>query len=764
MAQDMNEKFRDSSLSPKERAEDLIKRMSLEEKVGQLNQRLYGFDCYAKKGDTIELTKTFQDEVEKWSGLGVLYGLYRADPWSNKDFSTGLVGIETRRAYNMVQRYVIEHSRWGIPVLMSTECPHGHQALDGYLLPVNLAVGAAWNPELTRDGFTVVGKQIKEMGVDMALVSVLDVLRDPRWGRSEECFSEDPYLCSQNAKAVVEGCVSSGVIAVAKHFCAQGETTGGVNASAARIGERELREIHFPSMAAAAKAGAKGIMAAYNEIDGTPCHANRWLLQDVLRGEMGFQGVVMADGCAIDRLSVLTNGDDAANGALALNAGVGISLWDQGFAHLTEAVERGLVDEKTLDNAVLRILEIKFERGLFEHPYLEETELSEYTEDLYPQSLELAKQSAVLLKNNGVLPLEPKKIQQIAVIGPNADALYQQLGDYTPSFRAGEGITLLEGLRKELNGTDISVSFALGCHICGSEGEDIQKAVKLAKESDIVILALGGSSSRFFGGNLEFDSNGAAIASHDLQMDCGEGVDASSLRLPGRQNELADAIFETGKPVVTVMISGRPYAVPDISEKCDALLWAFYPGPWGGKALAKILLGEVNPSGCLPVSIPRTTGQLPVYYNARSSYEMMKYRDIPNSPLYPFGFGIHYTTFRMTDISMPCQISAEALTKGETVKVSFMLENTGKQGGYAIPQLYIRGLSGSVVRRIKELKAFDKLWLDPGEKKICTFSLNWESLGIWGRDMQFRVEPGEVRVFLEESGNCSHELKLTITQ
>lgn len=763
MAQTEKEPFRDSSLTPRERALDLIKRMNLREKAGQLNQRLYGFASYERDGEELRLTDSFQKEVERWSGLGVLYGLFRADPWADKDFSTGLTGIHTRRAYNLVQCFVMEHSRFGIPALMSTECPHGHQALDGYLLPVNLAMGAAWNPGLVEEGFSVVGRQVKEMGVDLALISVLDVLRDPRWGRSEECFSEDPFLCAQNAAAAVRGCVSAGVVAVAKHFCAQGETTGGVNASAARIGERELREIHFPSMAAAAKAGAGGVMAAYNEIDGVPCHANGWLLRDVLRGEMGFEGIVMADGCAIDRLDVLTGGDPAANGALALEAGVGMSLWDQGFTHLAEAVERGLVKEELLDQAVLQVLELKFQRGLFEHPYLEETELSSFTAERFPQSLELVRQSAVLLKNQGVLPIDPEKVRKVAVIGPNGDAIYQQLGDYTPSLREGEGVTLLEGLRESLQGKGVSVEFAEGCTICGGEGENLSAAAKLAAESDLVILALGGSSSRFTNTNLEFDTNGAAILGGELQMDCGEGVDTASLRLPGLQNELADAIFATGKPVVTVVISGRPHAVPEVAKRSDALLWSFYPGPWGGRALAQILLGEVNPSGCLPVSIPRTTGQIPVYYNARSSYAAMKYRDVPDTPLYPFGFGLHYTSFEALQVSGPEQVKAENLERGESVEVSFTLKNTGKKAGFAVPQLYLRGLSGSTVRRVKELKAFDKLWLEPGESRKCSLLLDRDALGLWGREMKFRVEPGRVKLFLEESGAPIWEGNLQIT-
>ena len=481
----MKEKFKDSALSPKERAEDLLPRLTLREKVGQVNQKLYGFQSYTCNGEHVELADSFKEEVEKWGGLGVLYGLYRADPWANKDYTTGLTGVNAIRAYNLAQHYVLEHSRFGIPMLMSSECPHGHQALDGYLLPVNLGMGAAWNPKLVEEGFKVVGEQQKEMGVDFALVSMLDILRDPRWGRSEECYGEDPYLCGQNAAAAVKGCASAGLEVVAKHFCAQGETTGGVNASAARIGERELREIHLPAMKEAVKAGATGVMAAYNEIDGVPCHANEWLLKDVLREGLGFDGIVMADGVAIDRLDMLTGNDKAANGAYALNAGVDVSLWDDSFPHLEEAVERGLVSEETLDKAVLRVLELKFARGLFEHPYLEEKPLTEYNvPKTFPQSLEIARQSAVLLKNNGVLPLKKEKKLRIAVIGPNADALYQQLGDYTPPLRDGVGVTVLDGIRNEFKNAD--VRYALGCTICDDDTSGIAEAEKLAEESDLI--------------------------------------------------------------------------------------------------------------------------------------------------------------------------------------------------------------------------------------------------------------------------------------
>ena len=319
------EAYKNAHLSPKERAKDLLARMTLQEKVGQLTQRLYGFGIYERRGEEIVLLEEFQEEVARYSGLGTLYGLYRADPWSGKNFETGLDGALAPKARNLVQKYVLEHSRLGIPVLMSSECPHGHQALDGYLLPVNLAVGATFRPELLEQAAAVCGKQLKAMGVDLALVSALDILRDPRWGRSEECYGEDPLLASRFAQAAVKGMQGAGEDMVAKHMCAQGETTGGVNASAARIGERELREIHLPPVKACVDAGVASFMAAYNEIDGVYCHGNRWLLTDLLRGEYGFEGFVMSDGVAIDQLDAVT-GDRMASGALALEAGVDMGL------------------------------------------------------------------------------------------------------------------------------------------------------------------------------------------------------------------------------------------------------------------------------------------------------------------------------------------------------------------------------------------------------------------------------------------------------
>lgn len=729
------------------KAKELLANMTLQEKIGQLNQKLYGFGIYERNGDEISFSQEFKDEVEKYGGLGTLYGLYRADPWSQKDYENGLYGENAVKAYNQMQEYVLEYSRLNIPALLSTECPHGHQALDSYLLPVNLNMGATFHPELIHSAYSVCGKQLRQMGVDLALISLLDVVRDPRWGRSEECFSEDPYLCSRMAEQIVKAVQDEGVSVVAKHFAAQGECTGGINASAARIGERELREIHLPAMKACADAGVDGVMAAYNEIDGVFCHANHHLLTDILRDEMGFDGVVMADGCAIDQLNVVT-GDCVRSGAAALRAGVDIGLWDEAYGHLDEALEKGYITEEDIDRAVLRVLELKVKRGLFESPLLDENQKpEEYSYEKYPQALQIARESVVLLENrNDILPLS-KETRKIAVIGPNADAVYNQLGDYSPQVKRENCSTVLDGVRSYL--VDKAV-YARGCGVFDGTQEELEEAVKLAEQSDITILVLGGSSSRF--GEVSFDANGAAISEHGVSMDCGEGVDTAELSLPAVQRELAEKIFATGSKVITVIIGGRAYALDEVAEKSDAVLYGFYPGMQGGKAIGEILFGEVNPSGRLPVSLPRCTGQLPVYYNYKNSYRSMHYYNIPDGAAYTFGYGKSYTNFEYEDISFGKKdVAIEELHKNG-IQVEMSIKNIGEQDGYAVPLVYIAGEQGSVVRRAKELKGFQKIWLKKGESKKVSIFLPSEAFAVWNSEMKFTVEPGRVQIILEEMG------------
>ena len=759
-------RYKDASLPTAERVNDLLSHMTLREKVGQLNQRLYGFRAYERKGDEITLTKETIEEAKYFGGLGVVYGLYRADPWSAKTEENGLSKEYAIKGYNLLQRCCLEHSRLGIPFLLSSECPHGHQALDGYLLPVNLAAGATFDPKLYKEAVSVCAHQLKQMGVNLSLVSALDVARDPRWGRTEECFGEDPYLCSCFAKAAVEGTQSEGVAMVAKHFCAQGETTGGVNASAARIGERELREIHLPAAKACCEAGVKGVMAAYNEIDGVYCHMNHHLLTEILRDEFGFDGIVMADGVALDRLQEAV-GDEPHAAALALFAGVDVSLWDNVFPYLEDAVKDGLLDESLLDEAVKRVLTLKFEQGLFEHPYLPEDSKEEsYTMEKYPQSLQLARESVVLLKNQDVLPLKTSD-QKILVLGPSADDIYRMLGDYTPPVSDENSFTLLKGL-EYLAGDRIIKT----CSYTALTEEKKKEVQKLIDWADVVIMAIGGSSSRF-GGAL-FDNNGAAVVQgtqkdskdSDLvrknreawAMDCGEGMDSSTLSLPGDQLDWFLFVRESNKPLISIVVAGRPYAISEIASKTDALLYSFYPGPYGGLALAQLLYGQESPSGRLPISIPAHVGQLPVYYNPKRSYEAMKYWDEEDHALYEFGEGFGYGQLSYENMTLQKETDHDSFT----YKVTFSVSNKSDADDFAVPQLYVRDIAASTVRRVRELKGFTKTSLKAGQTKQISIVLDKAAFTIWNLNMKQVVEPGEFEILLMDQGKIWDRQTITL--
>lgn len=741
------EAYQNPALSPSERTQDLLSRMTLREKTGQLTQRLYGFACYERRGQEIFLTREFRQEADRYGGIGALYGLYRADPWSKRDFDTGLEGALAPKARNMVQRYLIENTRLGIPALMTSECPHGHQALNGYLLPVNLASAASWSPPLLEEAAKVCGMQLRDMGVDLALASALDILRDPRWGRSEECFGEDPLLASAFAGAVVRGLRSGGVEVTAKHLCAQGETTGGVNASAARIGPRELREIHLPAVKACVEAGAASFMAAYNEIDGVYCHANPWLLRTLLREEYGFKGLVMSDGVAIDQLDAIT-GNRTASGALALNAGVDLGLWDTAFGRLEEAAERRLVSTERINEAAARVLELKFQRGLFDEPYIpEDDRWMGYTPTAYPQAARLAEESMILLKNqDGLLPLDGKKPLRILLTGPNADDAYSQLGDYTPPIRPCRGITVLLGLEQWMQSHEspVELSYRPGCLRFGGAADLLAEAEWGARDADVILTVLGGTSSRFDGGT--FQDNGALADQEAVSMDCGENVDAALLRLPGEQLELLRRMKASGKPVVTILIAGRPYEMAEIQAYSDALFCCFYPGLTAGEALAKLLFGEISPSGRLPVSLPDHAGQLPVYYNYKDSYQGMRYYDA-DRPQYSFGCGLGYGRVGWRLVDAPLDASdLDRLT------VTFTVRNFSERTVCAVPQLYLHRAEGVVTSRKRVLCDFDKVWLHPDEERTLSLRIPREALGQWDAEMRFVTPPGKIEWFLCDGG------------
>ncbi|MCL2420474.1 MAG: glycoside hydrolase family 3 C-terminal domain-containing protein [Defluviitaleaceae bacterium] len=740
----MNPPYKNPSLPATQRAADLISRMTIREKVGQLNQKMYGWQAYESCGDgTFQLTAAFKAHVQWGGGMGALYGLFRADPWSKVTVNTGISKTDRSTVSNMVQQYIKDHTRLGIPVLLSEETPHGHQAIDGAHFPTNIGMGCAFNPALLAKLAAFTAKTLRASGAHLALVSLLDMAIDPRWGRTEECFSEDPYLSARMAAAAVQGFHENGAIAVAKHFCGQGAGLGGHNAHAANIGERELREIHMPAMVAAVKAGLKACMVSYNEIDGIPNHANDGLLKDILRDELGFTGIVMADGCGIDALAQLT-GDVAKAGALALASGVDLSLWDDGFTTLEQGLSKGWIDEAMMDTALERILTLKFELGLFEecitpsttpthHDALEEKALH----------IEAALESAVLLKNDSTLPLS--KRTKVALIGPNANNLYNQLGDYSAPQRPGTGSTLLEGMQS----LGAEVKYAQGCAIRNLDTSGFEEAIRIADWADVVILALGGCSTRNF--NDAFADNGAIILEESAQiseMDCGEGVDLADLNLGGVQNKLLQQIKShvSGKPIVTVLIQGRPHVINDVYDLSNAVLSAWYPGKYGGDAVAQLLFGDANPSGKLSVSIPRSSAQLPVYYNHKPG-AMSPYADMSEKPLLPFGYGLSYTAFAYENASLSTPHLALAdLQAGKKLVVSVDVTNTGTMPGAEVVQVYVRDVEATIKRRVKELKGFNKVFLRPGETHTVSIELDFDAFALWDRQMEYVVEQGNFEI------------------
>jgi beta-glucosidase len=666
------------------RVTDLLSRMTLREKAGQLNQRMYGWHAYRRTPDgRFELTDALRAETERFAGLGALYGLMRADAWSGVDHRTGPGADDSAELADLVQRHVLDSSRLGIPALFVEEVPHGHMALDGTVLPVNLAVGATWDPDLYERAAAHAAAELRARGGHMALVSALDIARDPRWGRTEECFAEDPYLAARLTEALVRGMqgepgeyfAADKAPVVLKHFAGQGATVGGRNSAESELGLRELHEIHLPAARAGIRAGAAAVMAAYNEVDGMPCSGNRALLTGILRESWGFDGLVMADGLAVDRLARIT-GDKTSAGALALNSGVDLSLWDEGFTHLEEAVERGLVEESVLDAAVARVLRLKFRLGLFEQPYTRRTPMPEGGRKL---STAVARACVTLLHNQaGVLPVGPA-VRRIAVLGAHAATTAHQLGDYTAPQRPGSGATVLDALRR-----------------LAPPGVEVHRGEAAA---DLAVLVLGGSSSRAPG--TEFDANGAALTVVS-EMTCGEGVDLAGLRLPADQQALFDAVTATGTPTAVVLVQGRPHAVPELAERSGALLTAWYPGPWGGDAIAEVLLGLAEPVGRLPVSVPRSAAQLPVYYNHKDT-EYRSYADESAEPLYAFGHGLSHTSFAY----------GEPRLSGRAVEVD--VTNTGERHGRTVVQLYLRRLRPATWPRTLELAAFEGVTLAPGE-------------------------------------------------
>lgn len=705
------------------RVDALLAAMTVEEQAGQVNQRLYGWRAVERdRRGRFRLTGYAREEIERWGGLGALYGLFRADAWSGRSWVNGIRPEERAEAAAVVQDAVVAAGRHGIGALLVEEAPHGHQALGGTLLPVNLAAAATWRPESLAEAARGVGAELEASGVHIALVSALDVLRDPRWGRGEECYGEDPLLAAEMTRAVVEGMQgearsrvgAGGVAVVLKHLAAQGEAVGGRNGQSAHLGPHDLAEIHLPPVESGLRAGALGFMAAYNDIDGVPCCADHDLLTTYLRGRHGFDGIVMADGLAVDRLAGMT-GDLPSAARAALLAGVDISLWDESFAGLAALAAADRQVAAALAAACRRVLTLKDRFGLLGEagrPVRPDAagsvvRLTAAQEATRAASRRLAAESLVLLSNDrgsdgtAVLPLDPGRLRRVAVVGPYADDVPALLGDYVPPLPTGAGRSVAEALRAALPGTEVTV---------GETFDDVGAAAFAG--ADAVVAVIGGTSHRSY--DDAFADNGA-IAGRAGEATGGEGVDLADISLPAGQDDLLRAVRgATDAPVTAVVVSGRPHVLTVAFAHCDAVLWAGYPGPYGGEAAADALLGAAEPTGRLPMTLPRHPAAVPVRYNDRQSAADV-YRDAPEPVLLPFGFGLGYHDVAVVDL--------DAAVRPDVVDVTVTAANRSDEpSGTAIP-VFAHRTGGRRTPRIRELLAFGRLAIEPGATAEITFTI-----------------------------------------
>jgi beta-glucosidase len=655
--------------------------------------------------------------------------------------------------FNKLQELAIKQTRLGIPLLQTEEGTHGLMCSGGTIFPEGPAIGSTWNMDLVRDVYSIVAEEARSVGIHQLYTLVIEPNRDPRMGRNEEGYSEDPYLCSRLAEVIVEAIQGDNISASNKaiaglcHYPGQSEPVGGIERGAMEISERKLREVFLPPwVAGIKKGGALGVMATYPAIDGIPTHASKFLLTDILRGELGFDGLVLSEGSGI---STIISENVAANqkqaGELALKAGldVGISFESAFLNEMIENVKEGKVSMDLIDRAVTRILVLKFRLGLFENPYVDpvHAQMTSHTKENQDVALDAAKEGIVLLKNeNSILPLK-KGIRKIAVIGPNADNERNQLGDYTSKIILQDISTVLEGIQANVS-PNSNVEYVKGCKVIGVELNEILKAAKAASEADIAVVVLGENERR--------------APNHEGTN--GERRDVASLDLTGIQEDLLKAVYETGTPTILVLINGRPLSIPWAAEHIPAIVEAWLPGEKGGEAVASVLFGDYNPSGKLPITFPRHVGQLPVYYNHMPSRQeaiqsTKTYVDMPASPLWEFGFGLSYTSYEYDNLRITPQ---ETSPYGE-VKVSIDVMNVGERRGSEVVQLYVRDPLASVTSPIKELKGFSKVMLEPNEVKTVEFVLDHESLALYNGVMEYVVEPGIFEVMV---GSSSDDIRL----
>ncbi len=740
--------YRNADLPAEQRVQDLLARMTLEEKVGQLRCTL-AWNYYEIQGKKVVPSESFKKDIKE-GNIGMLWATYRADPWTQKSLANGLNPQLAAMAGNALQKYVIENTRLGIPLFLAEEAPHGHMAIGTTVFPTGLGMAATWSPETAEAMGRVTSKEVRLQGGHISYGPVLDLSRDPRWSRVEESMGEDPVLTGAIGAAVVRGLGGGrlsdpySTIATLKHFIAYGTTEGGQNGNQSIPGTRDLLQNFFPPFRQAIDAGARSIMTSYNSLDGIPSSCDSYLYRDILRRQWGFKGFVVSDLYSIDGICethhVAKTLQEAA--AMALEAGVDVDLGGRAYAELIDAVRKGKVSESLVDKACARVLLEKFEMGLFEHPYVDVKAAAKEvrSEASMNVALEAARKSVTLLKNEqNILPL--RKDVKVAVVGPNADNIYNMLGDYTAPQDAGNVKTILMGVKEKLPAAN--VEYVKGCAVRDVGNSDIDAAVAAARRADVVIACVGGSSARDF--KTSYKATGAAEAdiASVSDMDCGEGYDRATLSLLGRQQELLEALKGAGKPIVVIYIEGRPLLKNWAAEHADALLTAYYPGQEGGRAIADVLFGDVNPAGRLPMSVPVSEGQLPVYYNKRAPLPH-NYVEMSAASLYPFGYGLSYTTFKYSNLNI-AQMGIHSF------KVSFDVTNTGSRDGEEVVQLYLHDREASVVQPMKQLKHFSRVMIKKGETARISFALTPEDLQFIGRDLQPTIESGDFDIFIGPS-------------
>ena len=752
--------YQNPKLSVEQRVNDLVSRMTLQEKVGQLRCTL-AWNYYTIKGKNVEPSELFKKDIAEGQ-IGMLWGTYRADPWTQKSLENGLNPELAAKAGNALQKYVIEHTRLGIPLFLAEEAPHGHMAIGTTVFPTGFGMAATWNPALIEKTGEVIGQEIRLQGGHISYGPVLDLAREPRWSRVEETMGEDPVLAGELGAAMVKG-LGGGIlskpystIATLKHFIGYGTTEAGQNGGITIAGARELQESFLPPFKKAINAGALSVMTSYNSLDGIPSTCSKALLTDLLRTQWGFNGFVVSDLYSIDGIHGTHRVAETKQqaGVMALKAGVDADLGALAFGRLEDAVQKGMVTEAEIDVAVKRILKMKFEMGLFEHPYVDAAQAKQLvrSDNNKAVALQVAREVITLLKNqNHVLPLS--KTQKVLVCGPNADNVYNMLGDYTAPQEDGNVKTILAGIRSKLPASQ--VTYVKGCAVRDTTASNIAEAVAAAKEADVVVVAVGGSSARDF--KTSYKETGAAVTDSKTisDMDCGEGFDRATLTPLGHQMQLLKALKATGKPLVVVYIEGRPMDKSWAAQHADALLTAYYPGQEGGTAIADVLFGDYNPAGRLPVSVPANVGQIPVYYNKKPPMPH-DYVEMSARPLYAFGYGLSYTTFKYDDLNIE--------ETGDTqFKVTFNVTNTGDMDGDEVVQLYLHDEFASTAQPMMQLKKFSRIFIPKGETKQVSFTLEAEDLEIVDQEMNHVVETGDFTVMIGPSSD-NIILKATFTQ